>query len=209
MKKLIFVIFIPLIFSCNTDNKEFNTTDTNTTAANNQNWRPQIKKTLNEAEKVTLTFYETYLKNFYEGDGHETPVVGITTDSTYYLDTLDHIKFLDKLGCFSSEYYKNRTEVYNACRAELKKLNPGELDGPPDGDCAFMTFMIWTGGQGETLNTADILKSSITDSTAKVVVAIGDSIGKYIYSYPTVELIREDNKWKISGIDLSYDRPKD
>lgn len=209
MKKLTFLFLISLMFSCNTNTKESNTTETSSTEVNNIDWRPHPKATLNDAEKLVLDFYVNYLATYYIKGGHEQPRIGFAKDGTYYLDTIDHIDFLKKLGCFSSKYYDNQLSMYNACRKELIKLKPGQADGPPDGDCSFMSWMIWTGGQGEELNTADIINSTIADSTAQVIVAIGDSIDKYIYSYPRVELIKENGEWKISNITNSFDKPEE
>jgi hypothetical protein len=47
----------------------------------------------------------------------------------------------------------------------------------------------------------------VTGNNAKVFAVIGDSVSGY-YSYPSVTLLRERNKWKISRLEISYEKPE-
>jgi hypothetical protein len=172
----------------------------------------QIK--LNEPEKVVLSFYKWYLKDVYLKNIIEAPVVKLTKDGIYQIDTTDYIKFLNQSDYFSIQFYKSEIAMFIACNKKLRDINPKQKEDAPcfpanlvkGHECDFLCYMAWTGGQGESLNTVGIVKSEVTADSAKVITVLGDSISGP-YSYPIVSLMNEHNKWKISRIEVSYEKP--
>jgi len=65
--------------------------------------------------------------------------------------------------------------------------------------------MAWTVVK-EKAEYGRIVKSEVTADSAKVITVLGDSISGP-YSYPIVSLMNEHNKWKISRIEVSYEKP--
>jgi hypothetical protein len=169
---------------------------------------------LNEPEKVVSNFYNWYLKDIYLKKDVESPDI-ILKNNIYQIDPSNHIKFLKDSGYFSDLLYKNELPMYEKCDKKLKEVKVEDVkregDFPPDhvdgNDCSFLSYFIWTGGQGETFDDKiKILNSTIDTNKAEVLVVI-KSYGKD-YSYPQVTLLKENGKWKISDISVSFDKPE-
>lgn len=160
---------------------------------------------------VALKFYNWYLKEIYLKKSVESPEVILNKDSVYELDPKAHIRFLNNSGYFSTKFYENEVGVFNSCNEKLKKISSREVEkqgySPSElvegDDYLFLTCMIWTMGQGETLNTAKVKSSKIEKDIANVVIAIGDSLsGDFSYSHVT--LLKEKDKWKIAKIKADF-----
>jgi hypothetical protein len=167
----------------------------------------------NAPEKAVLKFYRWYLKDIYLKKSVESPEVKLTRDSVYQIDATNHIEFIKRSGYFSSKFYPNEIPMFSACNKQLIKVNPKEViesGGFPSAfvngnDCSFLEYKVWTGGQGERLNTVDVVGSIIFGDSAEVNAVVGDSLSGP-YSYPRVSLFKEHNKWLISRIIISYDK---
>ncbi len=199
MKKTYFIstlLILAIAFSCSSDKSESKKSET-----------PRVS---NEAEQVVFNFYKWYLKDIYLSETSDSPDLKITEDSIHQIDNTKFLKFLNESGYFSKEYYDSKIAKYNACDEVLKQKGK-ELDFPQDagknGECDFLGYQIWTGGQGEVLNTVDIVSSTVNKDSAIVIAVIGDSIGNYLYSYPTITLLNENGKWKIRDVEVSYKAP--
>ena len=160
--------------------------------------------------KVVLNFYKWYLKSIYLKKSVEGPEVILTKDSIYEIDATKHINFLKESGYFSPKFYENEIQLYNRCGEQLKKVNVKQVeesgglaaDFVESEDCSFLSWMVWTGGQGEELSTVEIKSSNSKADIATVIAVIGDETG-FKYSNPTVTLVKENGEWKISKILIS------
>ncbi|KAF2509105.1 hypothetical protein [Flavobacterium foetidum] len=168
----------------------------------------------NEPQNVALAFYNWYLKDIYLKKFVESPDVVLSKDSIYVLDVSEHKKFLKTSGYFSSKFYENEKLSFKDCEDKLRTVswkqveesgavNPAEyVEG---NECAFTHYMIWTNGQGETLNKAEIEKYSVKANTAVVVLKVSDSLEGGFYSRPHVSMVKENGKWKISKIEVTFE----
>ncbi|MFB9077953.1 hypothetical protein ACFFLS_04705 [Flavobacterium procerum] len=168
----------------------------------------------NEPQNVALAFYKWYLKDIYLKKFVESPDVVLSKDSIYVLDTSEHKKFLETSGYFSPKFYENEVVSFRNCENKLRSVswkkveesgavNPAEyVEG---NECAFTHYMIWTNGQGENLDTAEIEKYSIKDNTALVIIKLSNSPEGGFYSRPHVSMVKENDKWKISKIEVHFD----
>ena len=199
-----------LLLSCR-DNNSQKTSDKTPiidTLANN-------KQSLKDPEKVVLKFYQWYLKSIYLKKSVEGPEVILTKDSIYKIDVTKHIDFLKECGYFSPKFYDNEIQLFNRCGEQLKKVNAKQVeesggfaaDFVDRNDCSFLSWMVWTGGQGEDLSTVEIKSSIVTADSATVIAVIGDATG-YKYSNPTVTLLKENGEWQISRIVISFPQQK-
>lgn len=168
-------------------------------------------KVLNEPEKVTLDFYRYYLKDIYNtNDSVESPSAKLNSNGIYQLDTSEHVKFLNESVYFSSTFYENEIPVFEKCNEDLKTVTVEEVTDagtfPEEfaDACDFVFYHQWVGGQGEELNTVDIVKSEVAQEFAKVTVVVGNRESGP-YSYPIVTLKKEIGGWKISDIELSFE----
>jgi len=170
------------------------------------------KNELNDPEKIVLNFYRWYIKNIYLKKNVEGPIAKLISNNIYELDATEHIKFIKSAGYFSTSFYKNEIAKFDSCSECLKntdlKLIADEGFDILDCDCCnFLNSMIWTGGQGEEITTANIIKSEISSNSALVIVVLGLTDDDK-YSYPNVTLLKENNKWKIDNITISFNNPK-
>jgi hypothetical protein len=167
--------------------------------------------------EVVSRFYEWYLREVYlkePGVEAEGPRAVLAKNGHYQLDLTKHQAFLRNAGYFSSRFYPNERRVFERCNQQLWQVSAkqvvesegfvGDLvDGPA---CDFLRWMVWTGGQGESINTVTIKKTTLRADSAIVVAALGDSASEaaYEYSYPRVILVKEKGAWKISRITISF-----
>jgi hypothetical protein len=69
-----------------------------------------------------------------------------------------------------------------------------------------MLYHQWVGGQGQPLDTATILNSKVSNTTATVNLVIGQKLDDTYssnFSYPVVSLDSENGQWKITAINLT------
>jgi hypothetical protein len=159
--------------------------------------------------EVVSRFYQWYLRDVYlqePGMDAEGPRAVPSKNGRYYLDTTKHRAFLRKSGYFSPHFYANEQMLFESCNHQLRQVSAqqvqesggfaGDLvDGPA---CDFLRWMTWTGGQGESLNTVKIKKSTLLADSAVVVAALGDSASgvAYEHSHPRVTLVKEKGNGK-------------
>ena len=167
-------------------------------------------KVLNEPEKVTLDFYQYYLRDIYKKYySIESPSAKLNSDGIYQLDPTEHIKFLNESGYFSPKFYENEIPLFEKCNDDLKAVSVQEVNEsgtfPEEfaSTCDFVFYHQWVGGQGEELNTVDIINSEIIGNTASVTAVVG-SRESGPYSYPVVTLLSENGEWRISDIEISF-----
>lgn len=167
-------------------------------------------KVLSEPEKVTLDFYQYYLRDIYKKyDSVESPSAKLNSYGIYQLDPTEHIKFLNESGYFSPKFYENETPLFEKCDDDLKLVSVQEVNEagtfPEEfaSACDFVFYHQWVGGQGEELNTVDIVKSEMAGDMASVMVVIGNRESGP-YSYPIVTLKKESDGWKIIDIEISF-----
>ena len=214
MKKEQLLIFAGLLFlliSCT--NKSSTDQKTKSSTIDKDKFANAYSLRLNSPESVALSFYNWYLKDIYLKKSVESPELFLNEDSVYVLDPRAHIKFLNESGYFSTKFYENEVKMFDSCNDKLSKINPHEVEDngyfPPelagDDNCRFLECMIWTLGQGETLNTAKVKSSTIDKDSANVIITIGDTLaGDFSYSHVT--LLKEKDKWKISRIRVDFDK---
>lgn len=168
-----------------------------------------------QPKEVVLQFYNWYLKNIYlksplnKPDVTDHPEVKII-NATYQIISKNQFDKLRKTGFFSEEFFKNELIVFNACNVQLKKVKIKDVEKcgcfPTDfvktNDCDFLNGYSWVGGQGEDLKTVKISKVNTVGNRSKVTATIGD--GTVDYSHPEVSLVKENDGWKITKIDLHY-----
>jgi hypothetical protein len=161
-------------------------------------------------QEVALQFYNWYLKNiYYSKSDLSNPDIKLVK-STYQIISKDQFDKLKKTRFFSNEFYENQTIIYNACNLQLRKVSRRKVEkcacSPTEfvkgNECDFMAYYPWVGGQGETINTAKVIKVNTHENLSKV--TIGLSADKYAFSRPEVTLLKEDGNWKISKIELHY-----
>lgn len=167
----------------------------------------------NEPQQVALKFYKWYLKDIYLKKYVESPGIKLTKDSTYVLDATKHKEFLKSSGYFSSKFYDNEISTFKNCENQLKTVKWKEVEksgavNPADfvksNDCNFTFYMVWTNGQGEILNKAEIEKYSTKGNSSLVTLKLSDSTERAFFSRPEVSMIKEGGKWKISKINVSF-----
>jgi len=167
---------------------------------------------------VVRRFYRWYLTDIYlkePASEAEGPRAVPGKNGYYYLDTTKHRAFLRKTGYFSPRFYANEQLLFTNCTQHLRRVSVKQVeesggfagdfvDGPA---CDFLQWMVWTGGQGEALNTIKIKKTTLLADSAVVVAALGDSASgaAYEYSTPRVTLVKEEGEWEISRITISYE----
>jgi len=167
--------------------------------------------------EVVSRFYHWYLKEVYLHEPSveaEGPRLTLAKDGHYQLDPTRHQDFLQKAGYFSPRFYANEAPVFRRCTQQLRQVSAKQaaeaggfagdfVKGPA---CDFLRWMVWTGGQGESVNTVKIKKTTLLADSAVVVVALGDSASgaAYEYSYPSVTLVQEKGEWKISRITIAF-----
>jgi len=134
----------------------------------------------------------------------------LNSNGIYQLDTNEHLKFLNESLYFSDAFYESEIPVFEKCNDDLKTVTIQEVNDsgtfPEEfaDACDFVFYHQWVGGQGEELNTVDIVKSTVNGDLAVVTTVIGNrEFGPY--SYPIVTLVKESNGWKISDIEISFD----
>lgn len=168
----------------------------------------------NEPQEVAARFYKWYLKDIYLKKFVESPDIVLSKDSIYVLDATEHKKFLTTSGYFSPKFYENEIVTFRDCENKLKSVNwklveesgavnPAEyVEG---NECSFTHYMIWTNGQGETLNKVQIEKYSKKGDTALVILKLSNSREGDFYSRPYVSMIKEKGHWKILKIEVNFD----
>jgi hypothetical protein len=167
--------------------------------------------------EVVRRFYRWYLTAVYLKEPSaeaEAPRALPGKNGRYYLDTTKHRAFLRQAGYFSPRFYANEQLLFDNCNHQLRQVSAKQVEesGSFAGDlvngsaCDFLRWMVWTGGQGESLNTVHIKKTTLLADSAVVVAALGDSASgaDYEYSHPRVTLIKEKGEWKISRITISF-----
>jgi hypothetical protein len=167
--------------------------------------------------EVVSRFYQWYLRDIYLQEPSldaEGPRARPNKNGHYYLDTSKHRAFLRKSGYFSPRFYANEQLLIENCNHQLRQVSVKQVEksGGSAGDlvdgsaCDFLRWMVWTGGQGESLNTVNIKKTTLRADSAVVVAALGDSASgaAYEYSQPRVTLFKEKGEWKISRITISF-----
>lgn len=162
--------------------------------------------------QVVFNFYNWYLKKVYNkaNDKLSNPNIIRTKDSIYQIDSEIQLKELKETGFFSDDFFKNQLSIYSRCDVQLRQVKPKDVDkcgcSPTEfvrnNDCAFLSYYTWIGGQGENINTVKIYKIKTIGNLSKVTVQLSD--GQTLYSHAEVTLIRQNNTWKISKIDLRY-----
>ncbi|MGI4864379.1 MAG: hypothetical protein ACRYFZ_10695 [Janthinobacterium lividum] len=167
--------------------------------------------------EVVRRFYRWYLTEVYLHEPSveaEGPGPTLAKNGHYQLDPTRHQRFLQQAGYFSPRFYANEAQVFKRCNQQLQQVSAkqvaesgsfaGELVKGPA--CDFLRWMVWTGGQGESLNTVKIKQTTLLADSAVVVAALGDSASgaAYEYSYPTVTLVQEKGEWKISRITIAF-----
>ena len=162
---------------------------------------------LNAPERVVSTFYHWYLQEIYLHERIECPQVVLRDDGMYHLDSAAHVQFLTESGYFSSTFYQHNLPQYEACNRALHELDTQQIRGYPSdfiegSACGFLQYMIWTGGQGEDVTMAEICHSTITEHHANVVAVMRESTGD-AYSCALVDLVKEQQTWKIDRIVIS------
>lgn len=167
--------------------------------------------------EVVRRFYRWYLTKVYLHEPSleaEGPSPTLAKNGHYQLDPTRHQRFLQQASYFSPRFYANESQVFKRCNQQLQQVSAKQVaeSGSFAGDlvkgpaCDFLRWMVWTGGQGESLNTVKIKKTTLLADSAVVVAALGDSESgsAYEYSYPTVTLVQEKGKWKISRITIAF-----
>ncbi len=204
MKKILLLILSPCFFSL-----------CRPVQANKQPVIPEGPVSIAEGpSEQVLKFYTWYLHEFYLKKPVEAPEIVLSPDSSsYHLDPAEHLAFLKSSGYFSDKFYERELPACNACEAKLRSIDArsilragGSPIDPVDGRaCAFLGWMPWTGGQGETLNTVNLVGADQIADSATVTIMLSDSAAEP-YSYPRVTLLKEKNAWKICRIVISYDK---
>jgi hypothetical protein len=172
----------------------------------------------NDPEKVAIDFYQYYLTNVYGKNNQIAAPTVRLTGGIYQIDPTQYLKFLNESGFFSSTFYQNELPKFDTCNKALKTITVKQVtdsggfptDFVPGDACGFMSFNQWVGGQGEKLDTANVLNSKINSDMAQVTLVIGQKLDEtysYNYSYPTITLVRENGKWKIGGITVAFKKP--
>jgi hypothetical protein len=167
--------------------------------------------------EVVSRFYRWYLKEVYLHEPNveaEGPSPTLAKTGRYQLDPTRHQGFLQQAGYFSARFYANEARVFQRCNQHLQQVSAKQVaksgssavdlvKGPA---CDFLRWMVWTGGQGESLNTVKIKQTTLLADSAVVVAALGDSASgaAYEYSNPTVTLVQEKGEWKISRITIAF-----
>jgi hypothetical protein len=167
--------------------------------------------------EVVRRFYRWYLTAVYLKEPSaeaEGPQAMPGKNGRYYLDTTKHRAFLRRAGYFSPRFYANEQLLFDKCNHQLRRVSAKQVEesGGFAGDfvngsaCDFLRWMVWTGGQGEFLNTVTIKKTTLLADSAVVVAALSDSASGAAdeYSYPQVTLVQEKGEWKISRITISF-----
>lgn len=210
LKFLIYSLSIFNIISCNKDKEIQQNKNIKTTPKTSIN----SIKTEDEPQAVALNFYKWYLKDIYLKKYVESPEITLTKDSIYVLDATKHKEFLQTSGYFSPKFYDNEITVFKNCENKLKFVKWKEVEesgaiNPADyvegNECNFTFYQVWTNGQGETINKAEIDKYSTKGDTSLVVIKLSDSLQGGVYSKPYVSMVKENGKWKISKIKISFE----
>lgn len=175
-------------------------------------------KKISEPERMTSDFYDWYLGNVYLKNQPKTsppdvPVESLNSKGVYYIDSTKNIAFLKNTGYFSDKYFAQETKKYDACSKDLAKVDVNKVaqsggfasDFVDSGSCLFLSGFPWVGGMGEAVDSASVINSEIKGDNATVVVAL--KIQGKIYSYATVNLDKENEKWLITNISISYTKP--
>ena len=162
-------------------------------------------------KEVALQFYNWYLKNIYSSpsDKLSNPDIKLI-NSTYQIISEAQFERLRKTNFFSNEYYKNQTVIYNACNVQLSKVGIKQVEkcgcSPTtfveSNECDFIGYYTWIGGQGETINTAKVIKVETIGNLSKVTIRL--SYYQTAYSLSEVTLLKEDGNWKISRIKVHF-----
>jgi hypothetical protein len=168
-------------------------------------------------DEVVRRFYRWYLTDIYLKEPSveaEGPQAMPSKNGRYELDTTKHRAFLRKTGYFSPRFYVNEQLLFASCNQQLRQVSVKQVEesGGFAGDfvdgqaCDFLRWMVWTGGQGESINTVRIKQTRLLADSAVVVAALGDlaSGAAYEYSHPRVTLVKEKGEWKISRITISF-----
>jgi len=212
LKIIIYFLFIFNAISCN-QNKQ---------AEEIKTIEPIHKKSIDknkiitelEPQVVALNFYKWYLKNIYLKKYVESPDIVLTKDSVYVLDATKHKDFLNKSGYFSPKFYDNEIAVLKNCENQLKLVKWKEVEesgvvNPADfvkgNECNFTFYKVWTNGQGEAINKAEIDRYITKENTALVVLKLSDSLQGGFFSKPYISMVKENGKWKISKINASFE----
>jgi len=211
LKIAIYILAVISTISCNNgESKE------NTTIVNIDNVKPIHKKGIvvneDEPQIVALKFYEWYLKDIYLKKFVESPDIVLTKDSIYVLDATNHKKFIETCGYVSEKFYENELAIFKDCEDKLRlvkwkdveesgAVNPAEY--VTGNECEFTHYMIWTNGQGESINKAEIEKFTTKADKSLVVLKLSDSLYGG-FSKSRVSMVKENGKWKISKIDATF-----
>ena len=165
---------------------------------------------LNDSEKAVFSFYSFYLDSVYLKDSIEDGVYPeLTNEGFYQLDRKGYLKFLDESGYFSSQFYENEKSKFDKCDDVLKSISTDEAESfaelqLPDNSCSFVFSNSWIGGQGENLDTVEVLNSSVDEvngiSVVNAVIGFKYDDGYIAYSFPKVILLRKTDGSKISKI---------
>jgi hypothetical protein len=166
-------------------------------------------------QEVVLQFYNWYLQKVYLKSPLNKPNIidhpeVKNINASYQIISKNQFEKLRKTGFFSEGFFKSELVVFNACNVQLKKVKVKDVEecgcSPTTfvktSDCDFLEGYTWVGGQGEDLKTVKISKVVTTGDKSKVTATISD--GTVDYSHPIVNLIKENNEWKIAKIDLRY-----
>jgi len=209
----IYILVVISTISCNQGESKENTT----IELNIDNVKPIHKKGIAENEDepqiVALKFYKWYLKDIYLKKFVESPDIVLTKDSIYVLDATNHKKFLETSGYFSEKFYENERIIFKDCEDKLRlvkwkdveesgAVNPAEY--VTGNECVFTHYMVWTNGQGESINKAEIEKFTTKADKSLVVLKLSDSLYGG-FSKSRVSMVKENGKWKISKIDATFE----
>ncbi len=211
--RLYLILLMLIVASCTSSSKKSVTDSVQSLS------KDSISGTIDKSqspEQTALQFYNWYLKEVYAKSGPENPEgpeVKITPDSIYQIIPNTYFDKLKKTGFFSNSFYENELHTYRKCDTQLKKVKLADVDkcgcSPTDlvdvnnNDCDFLTYKTWTGGQGESINNAKIIKGITNGNTSVVTMELGGE-GNPAYSHPKVFLINESGMWRISKIELKY-----
>lgn len=206
-------IVFTILISCVNKNSDKKNTDT--VIKTEKVFLPKKKKdVINEPQEVAFQFYKWYLKDIYLKKTVETPDIILSKDSTYVLDATNHKNFLKSSNYFSEKFYDNEIGIFKDCANKLKLVNWKEVEktgtvNPAEfvsgNDCDFTHYMIWTNGQGETINKVKLEKFEINGKFATVHLKLLDSLRGGFYSKPKVTMINEKGNWKILKIEVGFE----
>jgi hypothetical protein len=207
------IIGFCLLTNCQSDNiKKEKVTETNNVTETEIKREKRNINDLSDCERNVYDFYMWYLGNIYLkelpeiADGPNTVIV----NGQYAIDN-KYTNFLKQASQYLSHSFVNREfERIRVCDSLLKTL---EVDKEPVfykwtefsneiQEKYFESFnsIYWVKGQGEQIDSVEIVSSSLQADTGNVIVKMLAKPSDFIQFVLKVNVIKENKDWKIDKI---------